>query len=155
MKRPVLTCCIYHTSDISKDVICVWTPSVHVVMQVCFVFLICCADGPTAGIPAELTGPAPISASCPCLSSNYLAMQHIIQSSRIQTSAQSSQQPELFLPSQQILWVLAIQGKGLSGSVSSTGSICVRANAAHGTLVLYNSSKPCHIAKLRCDSLFH
>lgn len=54
-----------------------------------------------------------MSASCPCLSPNYLAMQHIIQSSRIQTSAPSSHQPDLLLPSQQNLWVLVIQGKDL------------------------------------------
>lgn len=58
------------------------------------------------------------------ISHNYLAMQHIIQSSVIQTSTESSHPSDCFLPSQQILMVVGGQGKGLSGCVSAF-AVCV------------------------------
>lgn len=73
--------------------------------------LYCGTDGPPAGVPGNVTGPrgclsAPRlrKASVP----NYLAMQHIIQSSGIQTSAQSGHPSERFLPSQQILVAVVV-----------------------------------------------
>lgn len=58
------------------------------------------------------------------ISHNYLAMQHIIQSSVIQTSTESSHPSDCFLPSQQILMVVGGEGKGLSGCVSAF-AVCV------------------------------
>lgn len=86
----------------------------------------CCTDGPAAGVPGNVTGPLAVCQrrACESLSHNYLAMQHIIQSSSIQTSAQPSHPSLRFLPSQQILVVVGSQGKGLSGSFSASGE-CV------------------------------
>lgn len=52
----------------------------------------CCTDGPAAGVPGNVTGPVAVCQrrACESLRHNYLAMQHIIQSSSIQTSAQST-----------------------------------------------------------------
>lgn len=58
------------------------------------------------------------------ISHNYLAMQHIIQSSVIQTSTESSHPSDCLLPSQQILVAVGGQGKGLSGCVSAL-AVCV------------------------------
>lgn len=88
----------------------------------CYAGFYCCTDGPAAGVPGDVTGCQ--HRACESLSRNYLAMQHIIQSSGIQTSAQSGHPSERFLPSQQILVVVVSQGKGLSGSVSASG-VCV------------------------------
>ncbi len=88
----------------------------------------CCTDGPAAGIPGNVSDPVAVCQhrASESLSHNYLAMQHIIQSSSIQTSAQSSHPSECFLPSQQILVVVDRQGKGLSGPVSTLGEcVCV------------------------------
>lgn len=92
----------------------------------CYAVFYCCTDGPAAGVPGDVTGPVTgcQHRACESLSHNYLAMQHIIQSSGIQTSAQSGHPSERFLPSQQILVVVGSQGKGLSGSVSASG-VCV------------------------------
>lgn len=91
----------------------------------------CSTDGPAAGVPGNVTCTMAVCQhhACERLSHNYLAMQHIIQSSSIQMSAQSSHPSHGFLPSQQILRVVGSQGKGLSGSVSASGvcvfSVCV------------------------------
>lgn len=49
--------------------------------------------------------------ACESLTHNYLAMQHIIQSSSIQTFAGPNHPSERFVPSQQILVVVGSGGK--------------------------------------------